>query len=274
MYRRRLLLKHSDSSGVRTFIYKYVTGDGARLRHYLLNSTFFLASPRKFNDPYDCRCHISDECTANEREVALQILAQKMRLNSLQLALLREQWDMPNLPQIVKEGTEQTWAETGITCLTTDPRNLLMWSHYADYHRGFCIGFEIAKDMDTFCTALPVKYTDDYPSVRLFGDDREIVNAMFHKGSPWAYENEYRIVRPGQAGNTLRFEPASLSMILIGAMAPIEAVEELNGVLKEREKLGMPAVRVLTAHLDAEAYGIRFHADTKNTGTPRMSAAL
>ncbi len=33
--------------------------------------------------------------------------------------------------------------ETGICTLSDIPDNILMWSHYAEFHRGFVVGFRV-----------------------------------------------------------------------------------------------------------------------------------
>ena len=46
-----------------------------------------------------------------------------------------------------------------------DPRNILMWSHYAANHKGLCLQFELTRDIDNFVFAMPVQYSEDYPIV-------------------------------------------------------------------------------------------------------------
>lgn len=39
-------------------------------------------------------------------------------------------------------GKEVVYKQFGIYSLTSKSDNLLMWSHYADSHKGFCVGFD------------------------------------------------------------------------------------------------------------------------------------
>lgn len=57
--------------------------------------------------------------------------------------------------------------KTGGLCLSETPEEILLWFHYAEYHRGYCIEFMI----DDMCLlrhlAQPMKYTEIYPSLSL-----------------------------------------------------------------------------------------------------------
>lgn len=50
----------------------------------------------------------------------------------------------------------------GVICFTKLPNNILMWSHYADRHRGLCLGFSIDKPLGEL-GIYPVEYSETYP---------------------------------------------------------------------------------------------------------------
>ena len=91
-----------------------------------------------------------------------------------------------------------------ICCLSKkDPQskdvflNPLMWSHYADSHKGICIQYEITKD------ALNA-YNDDehilrignvkYRNSKAMSDYITLDNALLAKGECWSYEQEERLI--------------------------------------------------------------------------------
>mgnify|MGYP000111306123 FL=1 len=88
------------------------------------------------------------------------------------------------------------WAKRmGILCFSRDWHNTVMWGHYANRHRGLCLGFEL----DDRC-AMPVRYVRHrLPADRLIYPDtssedslniaRQLVNTKF---SHWRYEREVR----------------------------------------------------------------------------------
>jgi Protein of unknown function (DUF2971) len=83
----------------------------------------------------------------------------------------------------------------GLLCFAPHWENPLMWSHYADKHRGICLGFDVSDQY-----AIPVKYIGARAAVR-FRDDlgaRRIdptfaFELMCSKYEGWSYEEEIRM---------------------------------------------------------------------------------
>lgn len=84
-----------------------------------------------------------------------------------------------------------------ICCLCEENNNLLMWSHYADQHKGFCIGYNIkALNNDVTELTFPVLYRDtNYYEITDAADINSSL-AMYTltlKSTKWSYEKEWRI---------------------------------------------------------------------------------
>lgn len=86
-------------------------------------------------------------------------------------------------------------------CLSKDCKNELMWAHYADSHKGFCIEFK-----SEFIPADKVFYQDTLPQIELIdfltnqpslGDG--IWRSLRTKLKKWEHEDEYRF----QANNAM-----------------------------------------------------------------------
>ncbi len=86
-------------------------------------------------------------------------------------------------------------------CFSRRWNNILMWSHYADRHKGICLGFDVADEL-----AVPVQYVDDVllegnlthsdeaTRVRNREEYQKIIHRSFYvKSSGWSYEDEVRI---------------------------------------------------------------------------------
>jgi hypothetical protein len=70
--------------------------------------------------------------------------------------------------------------------------NSLLWAHYADSHRGICIGFLVVAS-PVLATAVEVAYEDVPPVWQ--GDNDDLARRVFcTKWSHWSYEQEWRIV--------------------------------------------------------------------------------
>ncbi|GAA4354461.1 DUF2971 domain-containing protein [Kangiella marina] len=113
-----------------------------------------------------------------------------------------------------KEFLEEGLNNFGIVSLTENPHNLLMWSHYADQHRGIVIElselestFEFSDSSDTSRvgskTPLRVLYDSKRPSsdisdeliFTIFEDDFFRHFALV-KSDAWIYEKEHRFILP------------------------------------------------------------------------------
>jgi hypothetical protein len=79
---------------------------------------------------------------------------------------------------------------TGIISLSETPENVLMWSHYADSHRGFVIEFNSNHEYFKLGTQ-KVKYSKNRPL--MIAEQGDHYTDLFSTKSPdWAYEKEIR----------------------------------------------------------------------------------
>lgn len=81
-----------------------------------------------------------------------------------------------------------------VCSLCATATNPLVWSHYSDSHKGFCLVFDASKDI--FGGALKVHYSDKYPTLDITEpDDMEVLyHSALTKMTDWKYEEEYRLL--------------------------------------------------------------------------------
>jgi hypothetical protein len=89
-------------------------------------------------------------------------------------------------------------------CLTPFPNSTLMWSHYADNHRGICL--EFSKDNPLIEKARPVRYREAYPEWTPLAITHGPVDLALTKSTDWAYEREFRLIGSLIAGVPTRLE--------------------------------------------------------------------
>ncbi|MBG58195.1 MAG: hypothetical protein CMK46_07915 [Porticoccus sp.] len=82
----------------------------------------------------------------------------------------------------------------GLLCFSSKWRNPVIWSHYADRHRGLCLGFDVADE-----SVAPVSYSGRRLAVELESlktprdlSGEYVRKILFTKYAHWKYENEYR----------------------------------------------------------------------------------
>src|ERR1700729_1649096 len=67
----------------------------------------------------------------------------------------------------LRESFAEQRRKFGVCCFCAgDPRNVLMWSHYAGAHFGICLQFETARDPPTLMRALRVPYVDRLKTIK------------------------------------------------------------------------------------------------------------
>ena len=99
--------------------------------------------------------------------------------------------------------------------------NILMWSHYANQHKGFCIGFVRKNDnlLGDITNTQPVEYDCNYPEVDPLDENGNYDHTMFTKmlftkAKDWEYEKEWRLVY--DEGDREEPLPADISSIIFG----------------------------------------------------------
>jgi len=209
-------------------------------------NTIWFASPSSLNDPFECRPWFEFEGT-DEQMVSFLVRTLRKRDASLSyvdaiaraLTMIKEGGHKdPRFGELFRNDVVRLLAkDIGLCCLSTTNTNILMWSHYATDHQGFCLGFEASDTTPFFGEAQKVFYSKEFPVVNFFNTPRdEQVDLIFlTKYEGWQYENEYRIV-DHQAGAGLRSYPMELlKSVTFGMRMPEEDRQKIRKWLAGRE---------------------------------------
>lgn len=247
------------------FFYKYLSCDmmDEYIRCLLIDSDFYLSSCKEFNDPFDTTANVINNGSLRDmRKRFGQIIdANSPNINrkkrDLEISRLMSSYSRD--PDAYRRILEQNTQHAGIFSLTENPRDILMWSHYASQHKGFLLQFEVAKDPETLLYALKMDYSNDYPSYDVSkGFDESFRQIMLRKSEHWKYENEWRILRIGGAGTYQRFKHGALTSLIFGCRTEEKFRDKVIGILKERESLGHPTVRVYKAEKHKSQYALKY----------------
>jgi hypothetical protein len=118
----------------------------------------------------------------------------------------------------------------GLICFSKHWENPVLWSHYAERHRGVCLGFDVPDNLLQQVTYTPERLPFEFeknsnrPKLK-----PESVAALLHtKFSDWAYEEEYRIfvgLDPNSVEGGLHFlsfgKELILSEVILGPSCPL-----------------------------------------------------
>ncbi|MEH6486835.1 MULTISPECIES: DUF2971 domain-containing protein [Pseudomonas] len=133
--------------------YRNAEGDSAEfLRKTLTDNELYFPAPCSFNDPFDCHPYFSfegDKATIvksykklyKKYEPGLPRAQRRIQAKEAAKSLLSK-----NDHSRVHERTRDYYFNRvqrgiGVFCVTTIPDNILMWSHYANNHKGVCLEF-------------------------------------------------------------------------------------------------------------------------------------
>lgn len=131
----------------------------------LQKNQIYFSDPNDFNDPFDCLAqesmhenYIEDlvRCSASERFGVPFAEITDHQFNVVELEFNSE----PELRRLKKQ-VENEIDELklfGVLSLTERNDSILMWSHYSDSHKGFCIGF---NSMPECKLAREVRYVEN-----------------------------------------------------------------------------------------------------------------
>lgn len=105
--------------------------------------------------------------------------------------------------------------DQGVFCMTENSHNILMWSHYADFHRGVCLGIDTSRLSPR--RILKVQYSTEMPLLSGWSYTKQSQEAFvllsLTKSVDWSYEQEWRTVSdPG-----VKFYPGCVDQLILGA---------------------------------------------------------
>ena len=151
-----------------------------------------------------------------------------------------------------------------VGCLSSDFKNRLMWSHYADCHKGFCIeyDFSVLEKIQNDQYLLPVLYDNKRPlfpwniafdqsESSMKDAQKKILLSLLTKDNVWSYEKEWRIFIRKQRSSELIMPP--ITCIYSGARIDNESK---NSIINIANKHNIPVKQM---QLDRVTYDL--HAE-------------
>lgn len=227
-----------DNIPTRLYKYKSFSVDSLDL---LVSDTLYFADPTTFNDPLDCNPSVLNniknvdmlneilyKLVKDNHQKELKKAAEKIKykgpktFNKIELLgeneaekiinniahsvdFFYESYDLTT-SEYIKKYLLKNYA-IGVLSLAKNFDCPLMWSHYADQHKGFCIGYDVS--VNNSIDIHPV----DYEGKRfintqqiydmLFSNNGQCKQAakeeiekviLLNKAPSWSYENEYRAI--------------------------------------------------------------------------------
>jgi len=161
----------------------------------------------------------------------------------------------------ILEESNRVWLEflrnERIFCMSEVYDEILMWSHYADHHRGAVIEFKCLPHLDrAFNVASKVNYTKTKPKFGTFdqwfdhSSGRRFIDALdlssqysFTKSYHWQYEKEWRFALKKTSPDDTLYEfrpilPQELSAVYLGCRIAEDNKEQIVKTIAIQQELG------------------------------------
>lgn len=271
-YERTLHLRGADTRAIRRFLsvknkwerllYKYKNCNPSHLRNLLVDSYFYMSSRHQLNDPFDIRSRVEFINGGINRKKYLSKIFKDNKVRHKERKLISKRLCSPEyIQEKIKNLLEHALDTTGLHSFATSAKNLLLWSHYADSHKGVCLVYETAKDLDTFIKALPVAYSKSFPVINYTPEiEGELIKKAFlTKACEWQYEKERRIFQKDRAGHYMAFSPCALVGLILGAKISPADEAMVRDLLIEREARRHPPVRLYRAVCQDHEYSVKIY---------------
>jgi len=185
-------------------IYKYRNWTDDFHKDVLLQNKLYLSDPDSFNDPFDCKI-FKNYTLLDSEEKRKEFVELKRKAFEMSEQEARDFFarlcDIDNFQKESEEVEfESIKKHLGVLSFSARWDSILMWSHYGNFHKGYCIGFNEEKmhNCRSFGKGGFVDYDDGYPVIDPT-IDYDLIDIAFlqthRKAKEWKYEEEYRITK-------------------------------------------------------------------------------
>ncbi|MDH4230118.1 MAG: DUF2971 domain-containing protein [Nitrospirota bacterium] len=199
----------------------------------------YFSSPSRFNDPFDCRTHLTTGEGPEEDKKANDALREVV--NAI-----------------------------GVCCFSARNDDIVSWAHYGGGHSGVCLLFtlQVEEKVDLNATKrttirMPktngisnISYAIEMPNTKISVNPKEnnevANNVLFTKAISWESEKEWRWIK--NAHGHLRVDPRLLTRIYVGCNMKDEDIELIDGWVRERDH----GVELFRAVKKEKEYGLDF----------------
>ena len=253
------------------FIYRYkYLPDMVGIEGVVGSGTIKFTNPKDFNDPFDCfpsskfgsysgmrakNPQMYESTIGRISNPAKRILAQQRMLGAMQHKVLSGE-----MLDIMIHGAS-------VLALSKIPDSILMWSHYAGYHKGAVVEFKIPVDInfqninDAYyhLIALDVFYSKSRPVLEYNAhpsNPETILNTLFMtKSDVWSYEQESRVLKNTGGGGIFPDNKKLLNAVVVGPRSPY-----LKDIISLARKASLSVghkIEVFKAEFCASEYAVK-----------------
>lgn len=237
-------------------IYKFRNWSDTHHKDLLIKNALFMSSPSGLNDPFDTRIfenHLKFLNTDEKKEEYVKNSLEKNKDILIEKGIPIEKAKTTLENRIENTLKYQVRAEVigikiyddhlGITCFSEKWNSILMWSHYAENHKGISIGFDekALRYSQLFGKIRRVNYSTEYPELNPINKNKKSDEIkFFHKSIDWEYEKEIRAINiyddkiPSIKDRIITLEDKHIKEIIIGLKTPQKDKKEIINIARNK----------------------------------------
>lgn len=196
-------------------IYKYRNWNDSHHRRILEGKLYF-SSSANFNDPFDGNVPINslliqDDNFSMQLDTLINRIVSKTNKNEQCISNFISIKEKLNYIYNYSEN------ELGILSFSGIRDNVLMWSHYANNHKGFLVGFDFNLIREELATTYGwVEYINE-----INDNNKQVLNypiIPFLKSESWYYEEEIRFIKEGKQNTNIEHQVStdSIKEVILG----------------------------------------------------------
>lgn len=155
-----------------------------------------------------------------------------------------------------------------VSCLTTEKDNILMWSHYANNHKGFCIEYDLSEaknnylklneeEKNTFNNLFPVVYSENRKEIINYNFNGDTflswyLLGLLRKYHVWSYEKEWRLalLKQEYPDQIIKFFP--IKAVYCGCKMSKEEIEKIEEIIREKN------IDLFISKIEEDSYKLKF----------------
>lgn len=256
-------------------LYKYRDWDKECHKELIFNSELYFPSPLNFNDPFDCQFTFKFEDLNHEEVLNFYyqgLKKQNPHWTEEKLHVESQQRSIPLLSkdedyiQFLSANYLKTFQNSvGVASFSVYGDNILLWSHYANNHKGICVGFDSGVLFNAIKGTIgQVKYVNEYPQLEppnvIKDKSDDIIFSHFFKifitkYRLWEYEGEYRIFKTDTANTSLKLPKQAFKQIIIGCEFPKDLLDDFINTIRNI----LPHAEILMTKKNARKFKLDFY---------------
>lgn len=225
--------------------------------------TLNVSSPLKFNDVFDCPL-----IKLLNNDVGPSKLRMRALCDCVKIACFDKNEFLPTVEDLLSKAKRKKNKKND----EKEYCNELLWSHYADYHKGVCVEYvfnsslfkNAQNDSSIVSFFKDVEYLDNIDSIKK-GTAINLLDGFFVKSKAWKYENELRFFHFNLRGSgdyeSVKI-PNTVKSITFGAQCPendkilvMKLMRNRKYVVQENGKKVQKKIEFYQMKTDATVFG-------------------